>query len=159
MRLRGYDYTQPGAYFVTVCTTRRVHRFGEVRDDEMVHAIAGLMVESWWHSISSAYPSVIVDTVVVMPNHAHGLLFLGADPDVQGPAPSLSDVIGWVRCRTTHDYALGVKRYGWPRFDKTLCQSRFHDHIVRTDSALERIRAYIRNNPSKWPEDPLHRHG
>ncbi len=155
LRLRGHDYSAPSNYFVTICTTDRACLFGTIRDGMMTASTAGLVIESWWYSIPSEYPDALLDAMVVMPNHLHGIISLGTDPDrtSRGDAPSLSEVIGWFKSRSTHDYILGVKADGWPRFRGKLWQEAFYDHIIRSERALERIRTYIAANPSQWERD------
>lgn len=155
LRLRDYDYRTPGTYFVTICTEQRCCLLGEICDDQMVLSPAGAMVESWWFSIPRKYPSVMPDAMVVMPNHIHGVIFTGMqyDPNRVGSPPSLSDVIGWYKSITTHDYMLGVHTEQWPRFPGKLWQDGMYDHIVRSDAALDRILTYIETNPANWHLD------
>jgi len=81
MRLPGYDYTQPGAYFVTVCTQNRECMFGDVVEGQIALADPGRMVESVWRDLPEHYPGVALDEFVVMPNHLHGIIILvGAGP-------------------------------------------------------------------------------
>ena len=155
LRLRDYDYSIPGIYFVTICAEDRACLFSEAGGGRLSLFTSGLMIESWWHSIPRRYPSADVMDVVVMPNHVHGLICLGADPGHDAP-PSLSRVIGWFKSITTNDYMRGVALDGWPRFPGRLWQEGFYDHIVRTDAALSRIQRYIAANPSSWPHDDLH---
>src|SRR5665811_1642994 len=112
LRLRGYDYSTPGTYFVTICTNRRIDLFGEVQNDQVVMSPAGLVVESWWYSIPQAFSGVLLDLMTVMPNHVHGLLAIGTDPN-DDSRHSLSDIMSWFKSRTTHDYILGVRTQGW----------------------------------------------
>src|SRR3990172_159079 len=86
IRLRGYDYTQAGAYFVTICTQNRECVFSEVVEGQMLLNGPGQMVESVWRELPQHYPGVQVDAFVVMPNHLHGIIVLvgvGADAYVQ----------------------------------------------------------------------------
>jgi REP element-mobilizing transposase RayT len=152
LRLRDYDYSTPGVYFVTICTEDRACLFGDVVDGVLIPHTSGLMVESWWHTIPRRYPSVDVADVVVMPNHLHGLIMLGTDPEHEVLLP-LSKVVGWFKSITTADYRRGV---GWPRFPGKLWQDGFYDHIVRTDAAQRRIEQYIAANPANWAGDDYH---
>ena len=97
MRLRHFDYSTPGAYFITICTDRRVCHFGQVRDDAVCLTAVGSMVASVWSQLSTHYPAVQTDAFVIMPNHIHGILLLTDDhhrhtsPDrgqVWEPAPT-----------------------------------------------------------------------
>ena len=76
IRLKGYDYEQAGAYFVTVCTQERACFFGDVMDDEMQLNDAGRMVEHWWFELNQKFPAVETDEFVIMPNHLHGIVVI-----------------------------------------------------------------------------------
>jgi len=83
IRLKGYDYRQAGAYFVTICTQDRAFLFGQVVHDEMQLNDAGKMVYDVWNDLPAFYPGVQTDAFIVMPNHIHGIIILvGADPRV-----------------------------------------------------------------------------
>ena len=76
IRLRNYDYSQSGAYFVTICTQDRVSLFGEIEEDTLHLNAAGRMVHSVWTDLPSRYPGVEIDAFIVMPNHVHGIVFI-----------------------------------------------------------------------------------
>jgi REP element-mobilizing transposase RayT len=76
-----YDYTQPGAYFITVCAHERTCVFGDIVDGEMRVNDAGWMVQQCWDEIPEHYPGIEIDAFTVMPNHIHGIVILvGATP-------------------------------------------------------------------------------
>lgn len=76
IRLKGYDYTKPGAYFVTVCTQNRACLFGEVVDGEMRLNVAGQLVHDAWQDLARHFAGVALDAFVVMPNHVHGIVVI-----------------------------------------------------------------------------------
>ncbi len=76
IRLKGYDYTQAGAYFVTICTQGKECLFGKIDDGEMCKNDAGRMIQEVWDGLPQHYPGVDVDLFVVMPNHVHGIIVL-----------------------------------------------------------------------------------
>ena len=86
IRLGGYDYSQPGAYFVTVCAQNRECLFGELVDNKMRLNDAGRMVESVWEELPRHYAGIDIDAFVAMPNHIHGIIML-LDGDVVGAGP------------------------------------------------------------------------
>jgi putative transposase len=157
LRLRGHDYAEPAAYFVTLCTEGRIRFVGDVCDAEMTRSPAGEVVASWWETILSRFPSVMLDASVVMPNHLHGIILIQSESAVQRPAdlPNLSRIMQWFKSVSTVDYMRGVKGQGWQAFPKRLWQPGFHDHIIRNDRDLERIRTYIEANPANWHQDEL----
>ena len=76
IRLKGYDYSQNGVYFVTICVQNRECLFGKIKNGEMILNNAGKMIEKYWHQIPEHYPNVILDVFVIMPNHVHGILII-----------------------------------------------------------------------------------
>jgi len=180
MRLRHFDYSTPGAYFITICTDRRVCHFGQVRDDAVCLTAVGSMVASVWSQLSTHYPAVQTDAFVIMPNHIHGILLLTDDhhrhtsPDrgqVWEPAPTsephvpppmdseppptlgLSDVVHRFKMLTTHRFAeLAAQRPVRPTIGR-LWQRNYYEHVIRDDDSLLRIREYIANNPLAWALD------
>ena len=80
MRIVGYDYSQEGWYFITICTQDRRCIFGEIIGNRVQLNEAGLMVESWWSKLAGKFPIVQTEEYVVMPNHFHGIINVGAAP-------------------------------------------------------------------------------
>ncbi len=156
LRLRGYDYTRRGAYFVTICTQERRRVFGTVVNGRMALNDAGRMVQTVWDELPAHYPGVATDAFVVMPDHVHGVVWLcdaglaAAAGRARGPARAmaLADVVQRLKSLTTHRYIEGVEQQGWPRFPGKLWHRNYYDTIVRDATALANIRTYIRNNPA-----------
>ena len=165
IRLRGYDYTQPGAYFVTICTHERAMLFGQVVDGEMVLNEWGEIVrEEWFRSAEiRAAIKLFPDEFVVMPNHIHGIIWIvGISPLVgatrrvaptdghpRGPAPnSLGAVIGQFKSIVTK--RINARR-GTP--GARVWQRNYYERIIRNEWALNAIRRYIAENPSRWHLD------
>ena len=165
MRLPGYDYTQPGAYFVTVCTQNRECMFGDVVEGQIALADPGRMVESLWRDLPEHYPGVALDEFVVMPNHLHGIIILvGAGPRAcpdkprqpQGVAPTLSlpDVVHRFKSLTTARYRREVRECGSQPFADRLWQRNYYEHVIRDEDELDSVRQYIAENPLRWDHDP-----
>jgi len=162
IRLPGYDYSQPGGYYITVCTYRRDYLFGEVSDGEMHLNDLGHLVTDCWHDLPEHYLHVELDAFVVMPNHIHGILILtnagrldavhetGVDGTVdrviRHPVPEI------VRAFKT----LSARRVNRVRDTPgtPLWQRNYYEHIIRDDRSLNEIREYIMNNPAAWDTDP-----
>jgi REP element-mobilizing transposase RayT len=154
MRLRHYDYSTSGAYFITICTQARVCLFGRVVDGEMEPSEAGKMIAQVWDEIPLQYPDVELDESVVMPNHFHGIIVLGDQGRAQGPAPtSIPDIICHFKSLTTARYRHGVNALGWNPFPGKLWQRSYHDHVIRNQYDLDAIREYILSNPAGWTQD------
>jgi len=168
IRLPGYDYTQPGAYFITIVTHQRMPLFGDIVDGEMRLNDAGRVVEGCWLDIPSHFPHVALDAFVIMPNHVHGILWIVETPPTGttgavgaknfSPLPAnaatrphgTSKTIGSV----VRGFKIGVTK--WFRQHTTIYtvwQRNYYEHIIRTDDALARIRDYIQSNPQRWADD------
>lgn len=173
LRLKGYDYTQTGAYFVTIVLQNRLCLFGDIVGTEMQLNQAGEIVCRIWETLPNRFPTITIDTFVVMPNHLHGIIIINQRPVPVGaglvPAqnvdaqsadtlPALGDVIGAYKSLTTVEYTRGVKMMKWTPFYRRLWQRNYYEHIIRNDDSLNYIRQYIIDNPGQWAfdkENPL----
>lgn len=159
-RLEGYDYSTPGYYFVTICTKNRICHFGEIENGQMQATEIGRMATVFWQQIPEHFPHVILEEFIIMPNHVHGILQIRADTvETQnfaslpqntrnqfGPqSRNLSSVIRGYKMAVTKRAKMQNTEFSW--------QPRFHDHIIRDDDSLQRIRTYIRTNPKNWQKD------
>ena len=147
-RLSHFDYSAPGAYFITICTQNRKCLFWEnvgasiARPQTQRLSHYGTIVDQVIRNISAHYPAVSVDHYVVMPNHIHLLLQINTDPDGRAmPAPAISTVVQQLK-------GIITKRLG-----HCVWQKLFHDHVVRNEQDYKKIWQYIDGNPSKWEED------
>jgi len=172
IRLRGYDYAAPGAYFVTIVTHGRSTWFGEVADGAVGLNPIGQITQEVWEGLPNHYEHVQVDAFVVMPNHVHGIIVLTADVGAGlKPAPTTGlgrtpPGLGPARTGDT------PRRHGLPeivRAFKTFSarhinalrhtpgqpvwQRNYYEHIIRDEDALNRIRQYIAENPLRWAHD------
>jgi REP element-mobilizing transposase RayT len=155
-RLRGFDYGRAGAYFVTVCTHERACILGEVKGDAVEPSWMGEIVQRCWDEIPAHYPTVEADAVIVMPNHLHGLLFFSAPvgaTHASPGSPKLGSVVGSFKAAASAQINRQRETPGAP-----IWQRGFHEHVVRGDDDLSRIRRYIADNPAAWAldrENPL----
>ena len=144
LRLKAYDYSQPGAYFVTLVTHNRNPLFGEITDEMLLNAQGRSISESWiW--LETRHPFVELDEYVVMPNHLHGIISI-TDHDKQ--RKSLGQLIGAFKTKTTKQANLLLSTPG-----QMLWQRNFFERVIRNSQELERAREYIVNNPTKWSLD------
>jgi putative transposase len=142
-RLQGYDYSLPGAYFITICSSDRRPRFGKIFHGEVRLSTLGAIIEQHWQTVAERYGGrVRLDKSVIMPNHFHGLLILGAC------APPLGQIVGGFKSGAARDWNRQNDSAGEHVF-----QTRFHDHVVRHEPAFRRIQEYIVNNPLQWTID------
>ncbi|MXY43808.1 MAG: transposase [Dehalococcoidia bacterium] len=166
MRLKAYDYSKAGAYFVTVVAQDRLCLFGDVIEDEMHVNRAGAMVSEVWRQLPSRFPTIELDAFVVMPNHVHGIVVLNLpvgvplvgtlgdeDRATTRVAPTLGDVVGAYKSITTVRYTRGVKVGLWNAYQGRLWQRNYYEHVIRNESELNRAREYIVGNPALWVRD------
>ncbi len=151
IRLKDYDYSQAGAYYVTMIVQNREHLFGSIVNGEMVLNDAGKMIDEQSNALTTRFPNVELDVYQIMPNHFHAIVVIVGASLVD--APILGDIIGAFKSITTHEYILGVEERNWQRFSKRLWQRNYYEHVVRDAEDLNRIRNYIRSNPAKWDND------
>ena len=143
LRLQQYDYSTPGAYFVTFCVKDRRPVLSEIRSGasiarppEIILTQAGAILDAAICQIPAHYPSVSVEQYVIMPNHVHLLLRISGEA-----APSLGRVIQQLKGAVS-------KQLG-----QSLWQDKYYDHVIRDDSDFLVKYQYICDNPAKWAED------
>lgn len=175
-RLKNYDYTTPGAYFITICTHQRECLFGEIVDREMQLNRLGVVVAAHWKNLPKYHPRLRLDEFVVMPNHVHGIMFLtdpfvGAgfsdhldgltDNTLAKPAPT--DAALPTQGHSISEITRGFKTFSSRQINQIrraqgvpVWQRNYYDRIIRDEISLQQIRQYIVNNPPSWQQDQLH---
>jgi REP element-mobilizing transposase RayT len=155
IRLRGYDYSLPGFYFITICTQNRRSLFGDITSGEMRTNEAGMIAVQVWEELQSRFPCVQLDESVVMPNHIHGIIaIVGAGlalPEDQGAAssaPTLPDIVRTFKSISARGINRLLSRSGRPFW-----QRNYFEHIIRNEASLAKIRHYIKTNPEQWTSD------
>lgn len=172
IRLKGYDYSRAGLYFITICIQDRLCLFGKIENESMILNDAGNMVNQWWNELKNKYNFIELHEQIIMPNHFHGIIqILSTDTSVQAhrsvngqthrsvngqthrSAPTVNSIVQWFKTMTTNGYIRGVKNYGWPRFHKKLWQRNYYEHIIRNETSYLQVSEYIQTNPLKWQDD------
>ncbi len=154
-RLKGYDYTQEGMYFVTICTFQRELLLGAVENEKMVVNYIGLIVEEEWLKTPILRSHVALDIFVVMPNHFHGIIAIaGRGTARRAPmterfgkpvACSLPTIIRSFKSATTKRINEIRGTPGQP-----LWQRNYYECVIRTEEELRKARDYIVMNPLRW---------
>ncbi len=174
-RLPGYDYSQAGGYFITLCTHHRMLLFGQIENSQMHPNNAGRMIAEVWETLPRLFPDVVLDGFMVMPNHIHGILFISPPkhafsipqkdsilPVADDPHNShlhakgthtVGNIVGAFKSLSTLKYIHNVKTSCWPPFNGRLWQLNYYEHVIRNESNLTQIRTYIANNPAQWSMD------
>jgi len=171
-RLPGYNYSSNGAYYITICANNRKCLFGEIKYAKCVGAglvparndtlrriklsTIGKIINDEWNDIPNQYKNIYVDEYVIMPNHFHGIIMIGDGENNRAAtraAPThLGRIIGSFKSRCTVNHLKCIRKYNLDISTK-IWQRNYHDHIIRNDKSLNKIRKYIRNNPLTWNSD------
>lgn len=158
IRLSGYDYAQPGAYFVTLCTHEQEYLFGNITEGEIVLNELGQTVQSVWDELPRRFPTISTDTHVIMPNHFHGIIIVGAQfiapssrmnrdqTGVMNHAPTLGKIVRVFK-------AISTRRIRTKSNSAFAWQRNYYEHIIRNEEELKCIRQYIADNPMQWEMD------
>jgi putative transposase len=153
LRLEGYDYTQAGAYFITTTTHGRNPVFGKIENDVIALSPAGKIVKRVWLDLPRSYSRVNLDSFCIMPDHFHGIITLlpaknislSNSKDALDGTVFLSEIMRAFKSFTSRQINACLHTPG-----TTVWQRGFYEHIIRTESDLDRIRTYINNNTLKW---------
>lgn len=167
-RLNGWDYSNTGLYYITICTHDMQKYFGEIKNGNVILSDAGKIVDEEWLNNAVVREKVILDEYVVMPNHFHGIIALekisvhsSRETSLQDletthrvvstgtlKPNSLGSIIGQFKSKCTKRIAVLNSMFMW--------QGRFHDRVIRNEKELDNIRAYIQYNPQKWSKDEFY---
>ncbi len=167
LRLKEYDYSQAGAYFVTICTYHREMKLGKISEGVMILSPIGEIAKRCWKEIPNHFPSVVADVFVVMPNHIHGIIVMLGDTfpvGARSPRPqqttnraterrpykktTLGNVVGYFKYQSTKRISEIRNTSG-----TKIWQRNYFDHIIRDEQSFNRICEYILTNPERWTFD------
>ncbi len=158
IRLKEYDYSQDGVYFVTICVKNRENLFGKIENDKMFLNEYGKVAEKFWLEIPFHYPSVSLDEFVIMPNHLHGILVIKKNTvGAQNLVPlqnKFQKIIPRSLGTIIRGYKSGMTK--WVRKNTnihTIWHRNYYEHIIRDEQDWEKIRDYIIKNPEMWKKD------
>lgn len=146
LRYPDYDYSQPGAVFVTINTHNHQRLFGCIAEGQMRLSPQGRCVHEIWERLPERFPDILLDDCVVMPDHFHGIIVTGTNPD-ESARHTVGFVIASFKSQVAAAWRRGVVEEGWPRYQGKLWHRDYYDRIIRNEKELEAIREYIRGNP------------
>lgn len=177
LRLKGYDYSSAGLYFITICCQDMVWRFGRVENGEMILNEFGQIAHDEWIRLAERYGNFELDVFQIMPNHMHGIIKLndgqlrsgksgvsgvsgesGVNPDRtgnEGKMPSIADIVGAYKSIVSNN-CLEINKIRNQMMGK-LWHRNYYEHIIRNERAYDNISNYILNNPKKWEEDKFYK--
>ena len=175
IRLKGYDYSHAGLYFITICVKDRECFFGEIIDDKIILNNAGKIADECWLQIPEHFPNVVLHEHIIMPNHVHGIIELKRINTITN---QIANNVGTrhVMSLHNHDHNHNPNQFSKPipgsipviiqQYKSSVTrfvnknnvshfrwQSRFYEHIIRNDQSYELISDYIINNPKNWKDD------
>lgn len=174
IRLKGYDYSNPGLYFITICCQDRAHMFGNIVDNEMILNEYGSVAFNEWLKTSEIRPNVELLEFVIMPNHIHGIIRILRRGELNSPQNiglNSTDIHGICNrgvCNTplrSPSQTVGAivrgykscvtKQLGLLGFHGKLWQRNYYECIIRNEQSYLKISQYILNNPANWGNDTL----
>ena len=161
-RLKGYNYSRDGCYFITICTKNRIECFGEIKNGEMALNKYGYVAEKQWQWLADQYAYVKLDEYIIMPNHFHGVIILedinnqedtarrvptqeSFGKPISGSVPSIIRSFKSAVTRLINLLSYPHKIIVW--------QNNYYEHTIRSEDGLNTIREYIQNNPLRWEYD------
>ena len=179
IRLKEYDYSLAGAYFITICCEDMICRFGHIENKIMILNEYGAIANNEWIKLCERFSNLELDAFQIMPNHMHGIIILNppavraalaAAPNVAidiadtnttditidkkaeaSPAPTVGDIVGAYKSLVFNG-CLDLYKMKNEKMGK-LWQRNYYEHIIRNEQSYQNISNYIINNPSKWEED------
>ena len=151
-RLRTWDYSAPGYYFITICTKDKRCILSDIRDGRIHLTGIGAVAEKCWLRMAQVVPHVTMDYYAIMPNHIHGIIVIGAR--CEEGARSIPDLIHVYKSTVSRE----VNRLIPSEQQNQLWQASYYDEIICTERMLLETRRYIEDNPRKWAEDDLYIH-
>jgi len=183
IRLKGYDYSQSGLYFITICCYQRECLFGNIINSQIILNNFGQLIKEEWLKSAEIRKEIEFDDFVIMPNHFHGIViinqeinsdFMKNDVDfqdnnvgangrsplqqIQSSRPKIS-----MKPKSISSLIAGFKSATTKKINiirntpqNPVWQRNYYDHIIRNDESLARIREYVQNNPLSWENDQLH---
>ena len=157
IRLKHYDYSRSGAYFVTIVMKGRACLLGDIVDEEMRLNNIGHAVQDVWQNLVAHYARIELDTFIVMPNHVHGIIVIVDHRDTVGaglrPAPTktqhgLPEIVRAFKSFSARSINKMRHTPGAP-----IWQRNYFEHVIRSEESWNRIRQYILDNPARWAFD------
>lgn len=177
-RAQWWDYGNNAAYFITICTHERISYFGKIKELRFIESPIGKIATQCWHDIPRHFQFVELGSFVVMPNHIHGIIVIDkptlngeqvpvetrfiASPPIEPPLnqspiggfagdknpmndENLARIVRWYKGRCSFEMRKINADFKW--------QSRYHDHVIRSEREYQGITDYINTNPLNWEKD------
>jgi putative transposase len=168
IRLPDYDYSRNGAYFVTICSYKRNHIFGEINDGQLIYNEIGMIAKRCWHEIPDHFSDVVLLDSIIMPNHIHGIIVIQNDNDLKriesnggatccaptkGPKNKISEGSLGAIIRSFKGAVTKIVNSKSLSIQTPLWQRGYYEHIIRNERELQKVSDYIVLNPLNWAKD------
>lgn len=170
IRLKGYDYSQSGLYFITLCVQDRVCLFGKIENGKIILNKYGEIAHNEWKKTMEIRKNVELLEFIVMPNHFHAIVrLLGrgelhspdntlgnkgvCDTPLQSPSQTIGAIVRGYKSSVTKQINTSLSEVN--SFQQ-IWQRNYYEHIIRNEQSYQNISEYIVNNPAKWAEDKFH---
>jgi len=164
-RLKEYDYSRSGYYYVTICSKDHQNIFAEINDSNTVGtglapvryknnmklSKIGKIIDEQWNDIPNQYDDIESDEYIIMPNHIHGIIIINKREGAS-PSPTISNIIDSFKSKCSVEYLNYIKQNNLNTSGQ-IWQRSFYDHVIRNEKSLQKIREYIINNPATWADD------
>lgn len=148
IRLRGYDYSKPGHYFLTICCYQKQAVFGEVCQQQVQLNFCGEIAKDCWLKLAGQYSFIKLHEFVIMPNHMHGIIEITSRQPDSIDKTTLGQVV-----RRYKAFVTSTIRNQTQNQQYAIWQRNYYEHIIRSEASFWAITQYIRDNPKKWLED------
>ncbi len=150
LRLKNYDYSTTGYYFVTILTEDRKNLFGTIKNEKIALNDLGLLANKTWLNIPQHFSNITLDEYAIMPNHIHGLFLYSMDEKYKCENNRIAKSIGTL----IQSYKATVTRESRSiNLQQNVWQRNYYEHVVRNEEGLNKTREYIKYNPLKWDLD------
>ena len=170
IRIKEYDYSQAGAYFVTIVTYQRDCLVGKIENELMILNAFGTIAAECWCAIPGHFPTVELGAYVIMPNHVHGVIVIRDDESAFDAVDEMGRGAEMLRPYDDNPHKINVKpgslgaivrsyksavsyRINKEHNATNIWQRNYYEHIIRNDKDLQRITDYIEANPLRWNDD------
>jgi REP element-mobilizing transposase RayT len=157
IRLKDYDYTQAGAYFITICTKQKQCIFGDIKNGEMRLNALGAIADRCWQQIPIHFPNTALDIYIIMPNHLHSILWILESSSKNKEPRKFGNIVTGSIASIIRSYKAAVTKQ-----INQICilegvsliwQGNYYEEIIRDEKNLNNIRKYIFENPINWNQD------
>ncbi|MBF0227964.1 MAG: transposase [Desulfobacterales bacterium] len=160
IRLKNYDYSKSGLYFITICTQNKLNLFGQIKNNEMILNEYGRIVYDEWIKSAEIRNEIELDKFVIMPNHFHGIVMIYRDCKFKGDQPVAPTKICGPKKKSIGSLISGYKSSVTKKINIlrntpgiNVWQRNYYEHIIRNDDIYNKIAEYIMYNPITWQED------